>query len=247
PSPAGSWSVRLDGGRVLASGTEEGAETPGEIVAGEQRADWTAPGGEGVAQVAAFTARIGIDGEAMVVTNESGQLLAYELADGANTWTLPLSSPEAQVRGTLEAGTAVVLDEVERERPLAPRSTRRLRIIDASSGEVRLEARVAGEVGAVHAVGGGRALVTVGGQTLLLGACRCRAPERLGPLAVPGRGALRERAGSGVLRGRAPAHPGADDHHGREHQPVHAHQDVLDDRDRHERIDVVPRTVLEHE
>ena len=170
PSPAGSWSVRLDGGRVLASGTEEGAETPGEIVAGEQRADWTAPGGEGVAQVAAFTARIGIDGEAMVVTNESGQLLAYELADGANTWTLPLSSPEAQVRGTLEAGTAVVLDEVERERPLAPRSTRRLRIIDASSGEVRLEARVAGEVGAVHAVGGGRALVTVGGQTLLLGA-----------------------------------------------------------------------------
>src|SRR5699024_478350 len=104
----------------------------------------------------------------MVVTNESGQLLAYELADGANTWTLPLSSPEAQVRGTLEAGTAVVLDEVERERPLAPRSTRRLRIIDASSGEVRLEARVAGEVGAVHAVGGGRDLVTAGGQTLLL-------------------------------------------------------------------------------
>src|SRR5699024_3664434 len=118
PSPAGTWSVRIEGGRVLAAGTEEGAETPGEIIATEQRADWTAPGGQGVAQAAAFTARIGLDGETMVVTNEAGQLLAYELADGANTWTLPLSFPGAQVRGTLDAGTAVVLDEVERERSL---------------------------------------------------------------------------------------------------------------------------------
>lgn len=169
-SPAGTWDVRLDRGRVLAGGTEAGAEAPGEIIATEQQADWTAPGGEGIAQASAFTARIGIDGTAMVVTNGSGQLLAYELADGANTWTLPLSSPEEGVRGTLAAGTAVVLDGVQRERSLEPRSTRRLRVIEASTGEVALETRVAGTIDALHAVGGGRALVTVGDETLLLGA-----------------------------------------------------------------------------
>ncbi|ATG51016.1 hypothetical protein CFK38_05335 [Brachybacterium vulturis] len=169
PSPAGDWSVRLDRGRVLATGTEAGSDTPGEIVASEQRADWTIPGGEGVEQVAAFSARIGIDGTAMVVTNASGQLLAYELAGGANTWTLPLSSPDTEVHGTLEAGTAVVVDGVERERPLQPRSSRRLRVIDVVTGEVTVEAHVAEEIDALRAVGGGRALVTVDGQTLLLG------------------------------------------------------------------------------
>ncbi|MDN5822492.1 MAG: PQQ-like beta-propeller repeat protein, partial [Brachybacterium sp.] len=169
-SPAGTWSVRLDRGRVLATGTETDSAADGEIIATEQQADWTAPGGEGVEQVAAFTTRIGIDGAAMVVTNESGQLLAYELADGANTWTLPLSSPGTEVRGTLDAGTAVVLDGVQRERPLEPRSTRRLRVIDAATGDVTFEAHVAEEIDAVRAVGGGRALVTVDGETLLLGA-----------------------------------------------------------------------------
>ncbi len=169
PSPAGDWSVRLDRGRVLATGTETGSDTPGEIIATEQGTDWTAPGGEGVEQVAAFSARIGIDGTAMVVTNESGQLLAYELAGGAHLWTLPLSSPQAEVRGALEAGTAVVRDPVVRERPLEPRSTQRLRVIDVGTGEVTLEVHVAEEVRGVRAVGGGRALVTVDGQTLLLG------------------------------------------------------------------------------
>lgn len=169
-SPAGTWDVRIDHGRVLASGTEAGGDAPGEIIATEQRAAWTAPGGEGVAQAAAFTARIGLDGTAMVVSNESGQLLAYELADGANTWTLPLSTSEGEVRGTLSAGTAVVLDGVRRERPLEPRSTRRLRVIDVATGEVTSTDLVAAEVSAMHAVGGGRALVTVGDETLLLGA-----------------------------------------------------------------------------
>jgi len=169
PSPGGSWSVSLDRGRVLATGTEQGTDTPGEILATEQQADWTAPGGQGVRQVAAFSTRIGIDGARMVVTNESGQLLAYDTAEGTNTWTLPLSAPDAAVRGTLDAGTAVVLDAVVRERPLEPRATQRLRVIDAATGEVGMETLVAEEVGAVHAVGGGRALVTVGDRTLLLG------------------------------------------------------------------------------
>lgn len=169
PSTAGTWSVRMDGGRVLAAGTgADGAE--GELVATEQRAGWTAPGGEGLAQAAALTARVGIDGTGMVVTNEAGQLLAYELADGANTWTLPLSSAGAAVRGTLDAGTAVVLDEARRDHPLAPRTAQRLRVIEASTGEVTVEVEVAGEIGALHPLGGGRALVTVGEQTLLLGA-----------------------------------------------------------------------------
>lgn len=169
PSPAGAWSVRLDQGRVLATGTAEGSDTAGEIIASEQRADWTAPGGEGLEQVAAFTARIGIDGAAMVVTNESGQLLGYELAGGAHTWTLPLASPDAEVRGTLADGIAVVLDSVVRERPLQPRGTQRLRVIDVTTGEVNLEVLLAEQVDAVRAVGGGRALVTVEGETLLLG------------------------------------------------------------------------------
>src|SRR5699024_1375760 len=190
-----------------------------------------------VAQVAAFTARIGIDGEAMVVTNESGQLLAYELADGANTWTLPLSSPDAQVRGTLEAGTVVVLDEVERERPLAPRSTRRLRVIDARSGEVRVEARVAGEVGAVHAVGGGGALVTVDGPPLLRGAGRPRTAARPGPRGRPGRAGKGtpvpggDRSGGELLRRGAVDEERADREDHDDDEGVHdtgAHRDVVD-------------------
>ena len=168
-SPAGDWSVRIDQGRVLATGIEAGAETVGEIVASEQRAPWTAPGADGVAQAEAFTARIGIDGRAMVVANASGQLVAYETATGANTWTLPLSSPDATVRGRLVAGTAVVLDPVVRRSPLDPRGAQRLRVIDATSGEITVEATVAEEVSSVHPVGGGRALVTVDGKSLLLG------------------------------------------------------------------------------
>ena len=170
PSPAGSWSVRMDQGRVLAEGTEAGAEVAGEIIASEQQAAWSAPGGEGVQEASAFTARIGIDGAAMVVTNEAGQLLGYDTAEGTNLWTLPLTAPGTPVRGTLEAGTAVVLGEVVREEPLDPRGAQRVQVLDAASGEVSLEARTAEEIGAVHALGGGRALVTVGERTLLLGA-----------------------------------------------------------------------------
>ena len=160
----------MDQGRVLAEGTEAGAEVAGEIIASEQQAAWSAPGGEGVQEASAFTARIGIDGAAMVVTNEAGQLLGYDTADGTNLWTLPLTAPGTPVRGTLEAGTAVVLDEVVREEPLDPRGAQRVQVLDAASGEVSLEARTAEEIGAVHALGGGRALVTVGERTLLLGA-----------------------------------------------------------------------------
>jgi PQQ-like domain len=168
PSPAGEWTVRLDQGRVLATGTEEGTDAVGEIVAAEHSAAWTAPGAEGLAEVVTFTSRIGIDGGRMVVANASGQLVAYDTADGTNTWTLPLSSPEATVRGALDDSTAVVLDPVERTRALEPRGTQRLRVIDAATGDVTHETETAQEVSAVHGVGDGRALVTVGERTLLL-------------------------------------------------------------------------------
>ena len=169
PSPPGDWSVRLDGGAVLATGTEEGTDVRGEIVAHGRSGQWTAPGGEGVRQASAFAARIGIDGTAMVVTNAGGQLLAYSTADGANLWTLPLTSPDAAVRGTQGTGTAVVLDALVRQEPLDPRGAQRLRTIDVATGEVAVEMLTADEIGDVHAVGGGRAMVTVGERTLLLG------------------------------------------------------------------------------
>ncbi|MGP9538473.1 outer membrane protein assembly factor BamB family protein [Brachybacterium sp. AOP43-C2-M15] len=169
PSPPGTWTVLMDQGRVLATGTEEGTDVEGEIVAAEGQADWIAPGGEGVAQAAAFSSRIGIDGVTMVVTNESGQVVAYDTADGTNTWTLPLSSPAAEARGALAGGTAAVLDPLERTAPLSPRGAQRLRVVDARGGEVLLDAGTTAEVEALHPVGGGRVLLTLEDRTLLLG------------------------------------------------------------------------------
>ena len=168
-SPAGTWSVRLEHGRVLAAGTETGTGTTGEIVASSRQADWTAPGGQGIADAAAFTARIGIDGTRMIVTNDTGQAVAYDTADGTHLWTLPLSAPEAPVRGELAEGTAVLVDPVPRESPLDPRGAQRLRVVDAATGEVTASLTTAREIGALRPVGGGRALVDVDGETLLLG------------------------------------------------------------------------------
>ncbi|WP_422115595.1 PQQ-binding-like beta-propeller repeat protein [Brachybacterium sp. UNK5269] len=167
-SPGGDWSVRLDQGRVLATGTEAGTATVGEIVASEHRAAWTAPGADQGAWASTFTARLGIDGARMIVTNQAGQLVAYDTADGADAWTLPLPT-DAGVRGSLAAGTAVVLDPAARQRPLAPRGAQRLRVIDADRGAVVVETVLADQVDAVHPVGGGRALVTADGHSLLLG------------------------------------------------------------------------------
>lgn len=169
PSPAGDWRVRLDAGRVLAAGTEAGTTTEGEILASEGGADWIAPGGDGLRQAEAFTARVGIDGTRMVLANEAGQLLAYDTANGANSWTLPLDDPDAEVRGSLAAGTAVVADEIERERPLDPRGAQRLRVIAAQDGEVTAELLLAEEIRALHPAAGGRALVTTEAQTVLIG------------------------------------------------------------------------------
>ncbi|MEJ6543420.1 hypothetical protein PQI65_09475 [Brachybacterium paraconglomeratum] len=169
PSPAGNWTVRLEAGRVLASGTEAGTTIEGEILASEHGADWTAPGGDGVAQAEAFTARIGIDGTRMVLTNEAGQLLAYDTATGTNSWTLPLDDPEAGVRGSLAAGTAVVLDETVREEPLDPRGAQRLRVITAEDGAVSEELVLDEEITAWHPLSGGRALVSTDEETVLLG------------------------------------------------------------------------------
>lgn len=169
PSPPGTWSVRLEHGRVLATGMEEGTEVEGEIIASEHRPDWTAPGGDGVAQAAPFTTRIGIDGERMVVANESGQLVAYDAATGTNTWTLPLPSGGDGVRGVLGEGTVAVLDPVERTAPLDPRGAQRLRLVEAGSGEVLVDEQITEDVTRLDPVGGGRALVTLEGRTVLLG------------------------------------------------------------------------------
>jgi hypothetical protein len=169
PSPAGDWTVRLDAGRVLAAGTEQGTTAEGEILASERQSAWEAPGGQGVDQAEAFTARLGIDGTRMVVTNASGQLVAYDTATGANLWTLPLDSPDAEVRGDLGSGTVVVLDEVEREHPLDPRGLRRLRVVDAADGTVTAELVTAEELTQLRPLSDGRALVSTEQQTVLLG------------------------------------------------------------------------------
>ncbi|MBM7501952.1 hypothetical protein JOD52_002792 [Brachybacterium muris] len=177
PSPAGEWTVLLDRGRVLASGTEAGTDQPGEIVAGETRAAWTAPGGPALQQASAFTTRIGIDGARMVITNDAGQLAAYDTAHGQNTWTHGVNEAETpdpgddapDVRGMLGTGSVVVLDPASRTAALDPRGGRRLRVIDAGTGEMTFESVVSGSAEPVAAVGRGSALVTDGDRTLLLG------------------------------------------------------------------------------
>lgn len=178
PSPAGQWEVMLDGGRVLARGTEAGSDVVGEIVASSAQAAWTAPGGQGLAEVSGFRSRLGIDEDAMVVVNEAGQLVAYDTADGAEQWALPLSIPGADgaageapdVRGAVAAGAVVVLDPLPREHPLDPRDGRRLRLVDAEDGTVLATLELPDEPRAVRPVGGGRALVTTGsGETFLVG------------------------------------------------------------------------------
>lgn len=171
PSPAGEWTVRMEDGRVLASGTEAGSGAIGEIVASEAGGAWSRPGGAGVEQASAFTSRVGIDGSRMVVTNDQGQLLAYDTATGENTWSAPLASPLEDLRGDLAAGTVAVVTPAPRERSLDPRSGVRVRAIDAASGRLRLDlvVRDGDEVEGVHALGDGRALVTTGDAAYLLG------------------------------------------------------------------------------
>ena len=167
PSPAGQWSVRLEDGRVLATGTEAGADTAGEIVASGEQADWNAPGGPALAEATALTARLGIDGSRMVVTNTAGQLLAYDTADGANTWTQPLREP-AGMRGALDDGTVVVAVPAERTEALHPRRAQDLRVIDAATGEVTHHSMVTEEIVSLRGLSGGRALVTTDERTVLL-------------------------------------------------------------------------------
>lgn len=177
PSPAGEWTVLLDRGRILASGTEAGTDQPGEIVAGEPRAAWTAPGGPALQQASAFTTRIGIDGARMVITNDAGQLAAYDTAHGQNTWTHGVNEPATagpgddapDARGMLGAGSVIILDPASRTTALDPRGGRRLRVIDAGTGEISFESVVAGSAEPVAAVGRGSALITAGDRTLLLG------------------------------------------------------------------------------
>ena len=168
-SPGGDWEVLLASGRVLATGTEQGTDVVGELVVSEQAAAWQAPGGEGVQQAATFRARVGIDPVRMVVANDIGQLVAYDTVEGTDLWSAALTSPDAPVRGRLAAGTAVVLDPLERTRPLTPRGAQRLRVIDADSGEVSVQAQVGRGITEVHPLPDGRALVVDGTQLVLIG------------------------------------------------------------------------------
>ena len=113
----------------------------------------------------------------MVITNDAGQLAAYDTAHGQNTWTHGVNEPATSgpgddapdVRGMLGAGSVVVLDPASRTAALDPRGGRRLRVIDAGTGEMTFESVVSGSAEPVAAVGRGSALVTDGDRTLLLG------------------------------------------------------------------------------
>ena len=96
-------------------------------------------------------------------------LFRSDTATGAHLWTLPLDSPDAEVRGGLGAGTVVVLDEVRREHPLDPRGLRRLRVVDAADGTVTAELVTAEELTALRPLSGGRALISTEQQAVLLG------------------------------------------------------------------------------
>lgn len=169
PSPAGTWTVQLGHGRVIAVGTEQGSAVAGEIVAAQDRAAWVAPGGAALRDASALTARIGIDGARMVVINDAGQLIGYDTSHGTTLWALAVQGPVDEVRGSLAAGTAVVVDEARRTAALDPREGRRLRVIDAATGEVTVEAVLARPPEASVPVGTGMALVTDGDRTHLVG------------------------------------------------------------------------------
>lgn len=161
--PAGDWSVRLEDGRVIASGEE------GEMVASGGQSAWTAPGGEGVAQASAFVTRIGIDGSRMIVTNDQGQVVAYDTATGQNPWSVPADAPADEVRGALATGTLALVTPPRRERALDPRGAERLRVIEAASGRVRVDLTARGRIQGVHPLGDGRVLVDTEDAALLVG------------------------------------------------------------------------------
>ncbi|MFC0675634.1 outer membrane protein assembly factor BamB family protein [Brachybacterium hainanense] len=168
PSPAGSWETRVEDGRVLARGTEQGTDVSGELVASEASSSWTAPGGDGGAGLRPARARIGMDGAQMILVDTAGQVSALDTATGRPRWTVPLSSPQAPVTGALAHGTAVLLDPAPRAHALAPRDASRLRILDPAgrqSVELTLEAAPA----EIRPLPGGRALLTDDGALLLIG------------------------------------------------------------------------------
>src|SRR5690625_7675850 len=94
------------------------------------------------------------------------------------------------MHGDLDAATVVALDRLDRTHPLQPRHGRRLRIVDAATGQITQQAVVTDEVAAQKGLSDGRALVTTAEHTLLLGPVP--AARGIGPRRVP--------AGPGVTR-----------------------------------------------
>lgn len=134
PSPAGEWSVLLDQGVVLATGTEHGTDVRGEIVASGRQAAWGPPGGELLAQAEPLRVRIGIDGDVMLGANTAGQAVLYGTAGGEDRGSAALSWRDAAVRGDLGPTSAVVLDPAPRTSALSPRGAWRVRVIDPATG-----------------------------------------------------------------------------------------------------------------
>lgn len=168
-SAPGDWTVRIDGGRVIADGTQSESGTAGEIVATEHDAAWSEPGGETVAEAGPYRAQVGVDGMDVVRVTAAGQAIAHDIATGETVWAEPVSEQGGPLRGALGARTAVLLDTEARTDALDPRAATRLRVIDSATGEVTVDGWSPHPVQDVRPVSAGRALVLVDDRMLLVG------------------------------------------------------------------------------
>ncbi len=170
PSPAGTWRVRMQAGRVIGVGIEAGASAEGEIIASQAQAEWSAPGGALMAQAEPLRARIGMDSSRILGVNALGQVVAYDAATGENLWSRP--GREGAVRGALGAGSAVLVQPLERRHAMDPRGATVVTVLDAAQGSERVRVSTGNDVQSVHPVGRDRALVNTPDGAWLLTAPR---------------------------------------------------------------------------
>lgn len=168
PSPAGELAVRAERGRVLAAGPlADGTET--QLVLTEARAEWTVPGGDRLAGDGPYAAQLGLDGSVTVYVTADGEAFAADIATGATIWDTRIGDDAAPLRGSLEHGTAVLIDDAPRTSALAPAAARRLRVVTDDGREgVRQDAVRAPTD--VRPVADGRAPVVDGDRVVLVGA-----------------------------------------------------------------------------
>lgn len=164
-SPAGSWTVRLTEGAVLARGTEEGTDIEGEMVASSTRARWTASGG---VSPPALRARIGLDGALILGFTERDEALAADTATGEILWTVPVRAADRDPRGALGHDGAVIVDSAPRSHPFDPRDAQRLRVLDRARGRVQEALVTRDPIERVQPLSEGRVLVGSGERLMLL-------------------------------------------------------------------------------